>query len=98
MRGNILVKINLLIRVIIIKVFLELKKRHLISVFKSSIVIAVLLNRIICKVDEFISNVFKGEICGTGSYIALFVPVSLLFSVDGGDHHEATEVEFSFFK
>jgi hypothetical protein len=49
-------------------------------------------------VNKFITDVFKCEVCGAGSDVALLIPVSFLFSIDGGEHHEASQVKFSLFK
>ena len=56
------------------------------------------LHGIICEMDKFILQVCGIEFLGTRANISFLVPVALHVAIDGGDHHEASEIEFSLFE
>jgi hypothetical protein len=55
--SNILIKANIPFRIVLIKVFLKFIERDLVSAFLFSIILALWLNSIICKVDIFAMKV-----------------------------------------
>ncbi len=56
------------------------------------------LHGIICQMNKLILQICGIEFLGTGSYIALLVPVALHITIDRSDHHKTPEIEFPLFK
>lgn len=59
------------------------------------IVLAVLLDRIVCEVNVDVFKVLKGKELGASPQIALGVPVGFEISVHNCYHHVVSDVKFS---
>ena len=88
---------NIAFDINIIKIFLEFRVRELITRFKFSVIITLLLDSIISQVNQPIGDILQVKIFAACSQIALIVPVSLKISIDWGHQSVASNVELSVF-
>ena len=76
-----------------IKIFLKLGIRKLVSRFKFTIVIKLLLHRVIGQMNVPIWDVLEGELSAACPEVALSVPVTLKVAANGAHHGEAPDVK-----
>lgn len=65
-----------------VKVLLKLFEGHLIPIFVLAIVIAFLLDSVVCKVDEFVVQVVSAVLLRAGSNVAVIIEETFLDSID----------------
>ncbi len=73
--------------------FREVLPAELVAVFKFAKLLRLLLNRVICQVNELVGDVVEGVFTTAGPDIAILVAVALKASVNARAEAEATEIE-----
>lgn len=71
-------------------------KRYFVAALKSPIFLSFLLNRIICEMNEFIVEIFKGKLFAGCPDISIIVPVAFHIAIHTSYEDIASDIEFSF--
>jgi len=78
-----------------IQISLEIGIGQFIGGLKLSIIFVMLLNSIVCEVNEFVVEVFHVELFRSSPDVSVLEPIAFLVSIDASQTHVASNVELS---
>ena len=78
---------------VIVKIFLKILETHLVVVFELPEVISLLLDGIICEVDELVAQVLKIKLPTARSNVTVLIIVALKCLVDDCDQAKNSEIK-----
>lgn len=79
-----------------IKISLKISKRQFISWLIFSIIFMILLDRIVCEMNEFVIKIFHIKLLRCSSQITILIPISFLISIDTCQNDICSDIKLSF--